>query len=119
MKIVLAEERTGESLPEQSFNQNVIRFGRDRNECEIAFDNAQFPMVSRKHAELRAQDGKWFLVDLNSSYGTFLDGQKVSAPQNISFGNRIQFGVNGPIYRVVWFEVTESGYNFQQKQKSS
>ncbi|MCD9185213.1 MAG: FHA domain-containing protein [Pyrinomonadaceae bacterium] len=119
MKIVLAEERKGENIPEQSFNQNVIRFGRDRNECEIAFDNAQFPMVSRKHAEIRSQDGKWFLVDLQSSYGTFLDGQKISAPAMISVGSTLQFGINGPIFRVVWFEVTESGYNFQQKQNSA
>lgn len=119
MKIVLAEERAGENVPEQSFNQSVIRFGRDVNECEVAFDNAQFPMVSRKHAELRFQNGKWFLVDLNSSFGTFLDGQKISAPAPVNFDSRIQFGTSGPVYRVVWFEISDSGYNFQPKQTSA
>lgn len=77
MKIVLAEERSGgQELSEKSFNQEIIRVGRDVGDCQIVFENAKFPMVSRKHAELRAGDGQWFLYDLNSSYGTFIDGQK-------------------------------------------
>ena len=106
MKIVLAEENeNGEQKPEQSFNQGVIRVGRDAAECDIPFDNAKYPMVSRKHAELRSQDGHWILIDLNSSYGTFVDGNKISAPQNLSVGSRLRFGQKGPVLRVVWFEV--------------
>lgn len=107
MKIVLAEERSGgQELSEKSFNQEIIRVGRDVGDCQIVFENAKFPMVSRKHAELRAGDGQWFLYDLNSSYGTFIDGQKITSPQAVRVGNRLQFGLNGPILRVVWFEVT-------------
>lgn len=76
MNIILAEERPrGVQLQEQSFSQGVILVGRDAFECDIAFDNSQFPMVSRKHAELQWHDGKWIVVDLNSSYGVFVNGQ--------------------------------------------
>ena len=58
-------------------------------------------MVSRRHAELRFTGGQWILSDLNSSYGTYLDGQKITAPKVVSIGNRLQFGLQGPIVRVV------------------
>ena len=108
MKIVLAETLNGASLPEKSFNQPVIRVGRDITDCQIIFDNAQFSMVSRRHAELRWQHGSWFLHDLNSSFGTFLNGQKIAAPQPIQIGSRLQFGTNGPVLNVVWFETNEA-----------
>ncbi len=107
MKIVLAEETgSGGQKPEQSFNQAVIRVGRDALDCDIPFDNDKYPMVSRRHAELRLQDGHWFLIDLNSSYGTFVDGNKISTPHYLSVGNRLRFGQSGPVLRVVWFEVS-------------
>lgn len=108
MKIVLIEERGGTQMPEQSFNQATIRIGRDVNDCQIVFDNAQFPMVSRKHAELRLQNDQWILHDLHSSYGTFLDNQRISAPQAIRSGNRLQFGSKGPVLRVVSVEPAAS-----------
>ncbi len=105
MKLVLAEERNGGQLPEQSFNQENIRFGRDPADCDIVFDNTIFPMVSRHHAELRFKNDQWILQDLNSSYGTFVNGQKLTQPQAIQVGNNLQFGTQGPILRVIWFEV--------------
>lgn len=116
MNIILAEERAGgQQMPEQSFTQGVILIGRDANECDIAFPNEQFPMVSRRHAELRWQDGKWFLIDLNSSYGTYIDRERVTSPRSVGYGNSIQFGVDGPVLRVVWFEmVSDSTPNIAQ-----
>ena len=106
MNIILVEERAASGQqPEKSFNKGVILVGRDAFECDIPFDNEQFPMVSRKHAELRWENGGWYLVDLNSSYGTFLDGRRINSPEPIAAGNLLQFGVDGPVLRVVWFEV--------------
>ena len=76
MKIVLAEEQNGSQLSEKSFSQGTVRIGRDPLDCQITFDNAKYPMVSRKHAELRHENGNWILHDLNSSFGTYVDGQK-------------------------------------------
>ena len=106
MKIVLAEERNGKQLPEKSFNQAIIRIGRNADDCQIVFDNTQFPMVSRGHAELRWQNGMWFLHDLDSTFGTFIDGQKINAPQPINFDSVLQFGLEGPVLRVIWFEMS-------------
>jgi pSer/pThr/pTyr-binding forkhead associated (FHA) protein len=61
-------------------------------------------MVSRKHAELRWDNDRWYLVDLNSSYGTFLDGRRISVPEKLRAGQVVQFGTDGPRIKIVWFE---------------
>ena len=39
------------------------------------------PDVSRRHAELRRGGNGWFVVDLQSTNGTFLGGRRVSHEQ--------------------------------------
>lgn len=107
MKIVLVETSGGPNAPELSFQTDVVKIGRDARECQIVFDQQKYPMVSRKHAEIRCQNGQWLLFDNNSSYGTFLNGFKVvqPQPQPLQAGSSIQFGVDGPIVIVLWFDV--------------
>lgn len=111
MKIVLAEEQNGSQLSEKTFSQGIVRIGRDPVDCQITFDNAKYPMVSRKHAELRFEGGKWFLHDLNSSYGTYLNGQRVVGSQAVTVGNVIQFGTQGPTMRVLFLESASEPQN--------
>jgi len=61
-------------------------------------------MVSRKHAEFRLEEGHCTVVDANSRFGTFVNGQKVSAPTQVRVGDHIQLGSGGPILRVVSIE---------------
>ncbi|MBC7910001.1 MAG: FHA domain-containing protein, partial [Pyrinomonadaceae bacterium] len=100
MKIVFVEERNGQPLPERAFEQQLIKVGRDPAECLVVFDQTEWPMVSRKHAEIRLKDGRYLLVDTNSSFGTFLNGQRVAEPTEIKAGMSLQFGAGGPVMRV-------------------
>lgn len=104
MKIVLAEEQNGSQSSEKTFSQSIIRIGRDPVECQIQYDNAKYPMVSRKHAELRFEGGRWIVHDLNSSYGTYVNGQRVVGAQAVGVGNILQFGTQGPSVRVLFVE---------------
>src|SRR5215203_7490825 len=108
MKIVLAEEPNGSQPSEKTFGQPIVRIGRDPLECQITFDNAKYPMVSRRHAELRWEGGKWFLYDLNSSYGTYVNGQRVSGSQAVAVGSVLQFGTQGPSVRVLFMESADA-----------
>ncbi len=48
--------------------------------------------ASRRHAEIRPDNGSWLLVDLNSSNGTYLNGQRVISPTVLRHGDQIKVG---------------------------
>ena len=104
MRIVLAEEHDGQQGHEFSFDQALLKVGRDPGKCLIVFDQAEWPMVSRQHAEFRCQDGHFLLVDTNSRFGTFLNGRRIEEPTEVQAGALAQFGSGGPEIRVVRIE---------------
>lgn len=106
MKLIIAEEQENQLRPERAFTVAVIKVGRDPAECPLVFEQAKWPMVSRRHAEIRVQNGRCFLADLNSSFGTLLDGKRISGTVEAKLGSRIQFGLGGPIIRLVRLENT-------------
>jgi len=48
--------------------------------------------VSRRHAALRNQNGRWWLVDLDSYNGSYINGQRVPGQQELGDGDLIQLG---------------------------
>ena len=48
--------------------------------------------ASRMHAEVTCRDGQWFLNDLHSTNGTFLNGQKIASETLIKEGDHVQIG---------------------------
>jgi len=102
MRIVIAEESSnGAQESERTFEKESVIIGRDAFECDFSFDRNIYPMVSRKHAEIRHQGAQWYLIDLGSSYGTLLDGQLLTTAQPLADGSHIQIGQSGPVLRVV------------------
>ncbi len=74
-----------ENIPENAFlivegvrvfpiHESVVNIGR-RLENQLVIDD---PRVSRNHAQLRAIKGRFVLFDLNSTGGTFVNGQRTS-----------------------------------------
>jgi ABC-type multidrug transport system ATPase subunit/pSer/pThr/pTyr-binding forkhead associated (FHA) protein len=105
MRITLAEELAGGTgANERSFEKETVLVGRDAFECDVAFDKDVYPMVSRRHAEIRRQNGNWYVVDLNSSYGTFLNDQQLTTAMPLAVGSSIRIGQSGPVLRVTWIE---------------
>ena len=50
------------------------------------------PFVSVEHAELAYDNGRWWLRDLGSTNGTFLNGNPVTVATGIRPGDIVQFG---------------------------
>lgn len=48
--------------------------------------------TSRRHAEIRPADDSWVLADLNSSNGTYLNGQRIVSPTELKHGDQIKVG---------------------------
>ena len=48
--------------------------------------------VSRRHAELTPDDGRWFLRDLDSANGTFVNGTRITDRIALSPGDQIRCG---------------------------
>ncbi len=69
----------------------TFRIGRGED-CEVCFKNE---FVSRAHAEVFFENGQWWVRDLHSSNGIFVDGQRVElAPAGPS--TMLRLGVEGP-----------------------
>lgn len=62
--------------------------GRDRNADLVLRD----PEVSRRHARLESHEGLLYLVDLDSSNGTFLNGRRVTEAIEVRWGDEIDVG---------------------------
>lgn len=57
--------------------------GRERARTDIALPDES---VSKRHARVYAEAGAWFLEDLNSSNGTYLDHRRVDRPVRLHLG---------------------------------
>ena len=69
-------------------DKETILIGRE-DDADVVIDN---PSVSRKHAQIKKEGSGWVVQDLGSSNGTFLHGEKITAPQPVKEGDEIGFG---------------------------
>lgn len=75
--------------------EEPFRVGRDRA-CEIELPDAS---VSRHQAEFWFLEDRWWVIDLQSGNGTFVNGSRVEKTA-LSNGDRIAFGRDGPAVQV-------------------
>lgn len=86
----------------------VFTIGRFDESVGVRQSNFEFPKktkaVSRRHAAVEYRADGYYIVDLGSSAGTFLNGQKLppNAPFRLERGSRISFGFSGADY--MWEE---------------
>jgi hypothetical protein len=58
-------------------------------ECDLRLDDT---FVSQEHARIFAKDGSWYVEDLGSTNGTFVNEQRLAAPAMLTTGDRIRVG---------------------------
>ena len=72
----------------QHFSQPEIMIGRDTN-CDLSMmDEA----LSAHHARLTHHHGQWWLEDLNSTNGTFLNREILTTPAVVITGDQFKCG---------------------------
>ncbi len=90
--------------PGQAFTIGRFDVSVGHRQSDFEFDK-KTKAVSRRHAAIeRGGDGSYAVVDLTSSAGTFVDGQKLTpnVPHPLRRGSRVSFGTGGADY--IWEE---------------
>jgi FHA domain/Domain of unknown function (DUF1707) len=75
-------------VPVLALPERDVTLGRSRDcDCVLAE-----PSVSRRHAELRRDGGRWLLRDLGSRNGTRVNGVRLLDEAEVGPGDRVSFG---------------------------
>jgi pSer/pThr/pTyr-binding forkhead associated (FHA) protein len=72
----------------RQFSQPEIMIGRD-TKCDVSI---QDEALSAHHARLTHHHGQWWLEDLNSTNGTFLNREKLTMPAVVITGDHFKCG---------------------------
>ncbi len=94
--MILRDERNGTDF---TVPPEGARLGRDPS-LEITFPESE-DVVSALHCRvIRHEDDSWWLEDLGSTNGTWLNGQRLGEPARLSTGMKFSLGQRGPVLRV-------------------
>lgn len=88
-KLIVIDPAESAMHPGDSFtvgSKTVIGRGPD---CTVVIEE---PFVSAAHAEIEARNHAWYVTDLGSTNGTFVNGRRVSGTAYIERDDVVQFG---------------------------
>ena len=85
-KLVLLDEQGGRVSTHRL--DGVIEIGREASSTIRSNDT----YISTHHARISNRNGSWYVEDLGSTNGTYLNQRRVTIPSEISPGDRIRVG---------------------------
>ncbi len=90
-RFVLHSEEGPLAGQEFELTKSIITLGRESSsEVEVTISS---PTVSRQHTRITRRGDEWFVEDLGSRNGTFLNGQPIGRePKPLKAGDRIRLG---------------------------
>lgn len=88
-RLVVLDSPSGEPPTGHQFVLDVITsLGRDVNNAIVIDD----PFASADHAVLTYRGRSWYLEDLESTNGSYVNGQRVEGVAALGFGDEVQIG---------------------------
>ena len=96
MRVELRITRGSRAGQREQFDKSVISIGRHPLN-DLRFDPERDPDASSRHAEIRILDDKATLRDLQSTNGTFVNGQRVAGERALFDADVLSFGLEGPM----------------------
>src|SRR5579862_1157888 len=87
MFTIIIQEKGGEQR-RMVFNKPEVTIGRVQgNDIVLPKGN-----VSKRHARIVLKDGKFIIVDLKSTNGTYVNGRKITSPLVVKDADKIYIG---------------------------
>jgi adenylate cyclase len=80
------EDEGGREIP--LVTGNVWKIGRTEDNAVVLLDDS----VSRNHAMLQSDGGEFYLIDMGSRNGSFVNGRRLTAPVALRDGDRLSLG---------------------------
>ena len=88
-RLVILESPAGEPAAGLSYGLDVITgLGRDVNNAIVIDD----PFASADHAVLTYRGQSWYIEDLASTNGSYINGRRVEGVAPLGFGDELQIG---------------------------
>ncbi len=75
-----------------------VGIGRSRKNNQVVLDDAT---VSRQHAKIKLEDDNFYLYDLGSANGTFVNDEQIREPRKLKDGDVIKFGEMELIFKIM------------------
>src|ERR1043166_5283974 len=83
----------------QGFDEAVLTIGRDPTST-LRFEMGSDLEVSTRHAEIRRDGDEYFIIDRESTNGTWVNGARLREERKLHPGDVINLGRSGPELRV-------------------
>ena len=83
--VIRTGPQAGKEFP---VDQPSVRMGRGSGSDIVLQDN----QASRQHAEISRQGDQFFIRDLGSTNGTFVNGERITAPRLLNPGDQVRIG---------------------------
>lgn len=99
LHLVCAREEDSDRMPEIRLDREILYIGKLKGESDVILDS---PAVSRVHAQLCCQEQTYYVKDLNSKNGTFVNGERLKPQERCSFAANDLIAFADMEYRAVW-----------------
>ena len=87
-----------EICPDILLNQEHLILGKSRTQADIVLSDST---VSRRHARIERRMDGYYVTDLFSTNGTFLDGHRLESGQAVALKDGAQLTIASLPYRVL------------------
>lgn len=88
-RLIVVESPGGDPATGRSFDLDAVTtLGRDVNNAIVVED----PFASAEHAVLTYRGRSWYVEDLGSTNGTYINGRAVAAVAPLGFGDEVAIG---------------------------